>query len=66
MSTNPIDRVKPEIKPGEKLCGGCWAVSKDAPGWLWVNFKYLDPTWLCPKCIEERGGDLVKIKAQGL
>lgn len=66
---NPIDIEKPELKPGEKLCGGCWSVSATGvtdAGWVYFNFKYLEPTWLCVDCLKERGLELIKMQGHGL
>jgi hypothetical protein len=63
---NPIDIEKPELKTGETLCDGCWAVTKDQSNWLYMNFKHLKPVLLCPKCQEEHAEKFAKLQAYNL
>lgn len=66
MDFNAIDKEKPVLKIGEKLCGGCWAVSVEAVGWVWMNFAHLEPSWLCIECRKKHGSDLEKMQEHGL
>ncbi len=57
---------KPELSLGDKLCGGCWEVAKHTPCWTWFNFRHLDPTWLCPKCLKVYSEHLGQLQEMGL
>lgn len=62
------DKEKPELKRGEILCGGCWTVGAIiAPvGWVYFNFKALDPVWLCPDCVEKYAEEFSAQQSAGL
>ncbi len=53
-----------EIKP--KVCKGCLAETRNTMGWLWFNFKYLEPSWLCPTCKKIYSEKLSHLQEQGL
>lgn len=61
-----IDIEKPALKHGETLCNGCWVTTVDKSNWIWMNFKYLDPQWLCPKCQEEYKQKFAMLQMAGL
>lgn len=63
-----LDAEKPELKPGQILCGGCWEVGAMlAPvGWTYFRFQHLAPQWLCPKCLEKFGAEFAMQQSAGL
>lgn len=64
-----IDIEKPELKAGEFLCDGCWAVASGGEaniGWQFFNFKYLKAVWICPTCRPAMSKDLMQKQAAGL
>ncbi len=63
---NPIDREKPEIQPGQKLCDGCWAVDDRGLGWLYLSFKSLKSVQLCMACQIEQADKFIKMQRMGL
>lgn len=63
---HPLDTEKPEVKPGQLLCDGCWAVSDSLGGWMTFRFKYLAQTNLCPKCAPEMGSHCATLQENGL
>jgi len=62
-----IDKEMPKLKKGENLCSLCWAVGFNLPpGWVYLTFNHLAAVWLCPKCINKKAADLVKLQQAGL
>lgn len=63
---NPIDIEKPTLKPGEHLCTGCWKVTDDPKGWLYLSYKNLDSQHLCKECQLKHGKELNELQRHGL
>ncbi len=61
-----IDREKPKLKLGEVLCSGCWDVTNTRINWIFMRFKYLEPSWLCPKCTPTHYEHLSEMQRMGL
>ncbi len=61
QANNHLDRP-PIPRQALDLCGGCGAHAIKGSGWLWFNFKSLDPVWLCPQCQQVHGHNLEKMQ----
>ncbi len=62
-----LDLKKPEVKAGEVLCSGCWAVTHlEDTSWTYTRFVHLNDATLCPKCQITYGEEFKKLMKAGL
>ena len=61
---------KPELKPGEYLCDGCWKVADHRATqigqWMFIKFKHLKDIWLCGECQKTKGEEMIFKQQKGL